>query len=96
MNFQKMMELEAEGAAAALAGKTSVDCPLTESSERNHWIFGYSRAQNEMETIKRGEVFFSSTSHMNPCVPGTGIPLQEAIERGLWKPKYASITASSS
>ena len=101
MGLHDQFKFEVEGAAAGLQGKTRDDCPYdsgTQSFEWNHWVFGCEIAASEKATIERGEVFFCSTDigSFNPNPPkGSGIPVRDAIERGLWKPRYATIKPSS-
>jgi hypothetical protein len=88
---------EAEGAAAALASKTHDDCPYEDRSSEawSFWIWGFDQVAGELATIERGEVFITDSGPPGKdfTKPGTGIPLREAYESGLWTPRYASVPA---
>src|SRR3990167_272291 len=89
-------EWEAEGGAAGLQGKTRDDCPYSETTQSdawNYWVYGCENASGELATLASGEVFFTDSDPPGKdwCKPGTGVPVRDAIESGLWKPRYARL-----
>ena len=85
---------EAEGVAAGLVGKTREDCPYsrTEQSEAwRFWVYGCDMARSESDMIASGLVTFSSTA--TDAKPFT-VPVDQAIESGMWKPKWRRFESS--
>jgi ribosome modulation factor len=84
---------EAEGAASGLAGQKREDCPYSTDliDAWNFWVYGCENAQHEMEIIKQGFVTFSSTAV--DAVP-FNVPIRQAIDNRMWKPKYVTVTRS--
>jgi ribosome modulation factor len=94
--IKQQIAYEDEGGAAGAAGKTRDDCPYnqdTQSEAWNFWVFGCENAQGEMQIIKSGKITFSSTAEN---ALGFSVPVQEAIDTGMWKPRYIDITKKSS
>ena len=96
--FVQQVRYQAEGAEAALLGKTRADCPYDEAAQSeawNMWVYGCEEAQGEMATLAAGEVFYTDSGPPTEdfMKPGTGTPLRVAYEEGLWKPKYVRVPA---
>src|ERR1700730_13574056 len=94
-NVYQQFSLEDEGAAAFLNGIKREQCPYNQESQSfqwNHWVYGHDIATSEQAIVNSGRVTFYSTSNFE--IPVLDIPVNQAMERGLWKPRY--ITKRSS
>lgn len=81
---------EEEGARAGLQGKTRDDCPYDREANSdgwNFWVYGCENARGEVEILKKGVIEFRS--EYAPETQTFSLPVPEAIERGLWKPRWA-------
>jgi len=95
--FRQQLIYENEGGAAGLSGKTREDCPYDQTAQSeawNFWVYGCENAQSEMRIMESGEITFSSTSDNDPV--SFSISVDKAIESGMWKPKYVTLTKKSS
>lgn len=95
--FSEQLKYEDEGAQAGLIGKTRQDCPYdeeTQNLEWNHWVYGCENAAGEKAIFNQGYVTVMSTAPMTneeyreALKPENGLPLDEAIRSGIYKPRY--------
>ena len=88
--YKEQLRLEDEGVAAGLHGKKREDCPYDKAIQPhhwNHWVFGCENAAGELETLRKGTVYFINE---RGAIIAT-IPVEEAILSGRWKPRYVTL-----
>ena len=95
--FARERAVEAEGAAAAIAGKTRADCPYDQASqadEWNFWVYGNENARGEMRVLSEGFNATLMTTADTAIPPPKMIPAEQAYNSGIWKPQYVTVPSS--
>ena len=95
LSFNEQLAFEAEGAQAALQGRGRADCPYNHATQPgpwNHWVYGHDIAVGERQTIDQGFVTFCSTAENAPT---WDVPLKQAIDSGMWKPRFVNPSKKS-
>lgn len=94
LKFETQRTLENEGITAAVAGWARAACPYEEGNEtRLWWLYGWDNANSEREMLTDGTITFCSTSEHGPSFT---VGIQEAMDSGLWKPRYFTAIPTSS
>lgn len=85
--FERQIVLETEGAAACSEGYSSTANPYSSGTmEWNHWLYGWSLAENEKHIIAQGGYHLCSTAEHGPVA---WVSLEAREKSGNpWKPRY--------